>query len=329
MRKSLVTPPRERISLTPILRAGAYGAFGLIILAFALAAPSFLSFGNLANVLQQSAILGLLAFGLTIVIIGGGGNVIQGGIDLSLAANLGLSAAIYATLIKNGHSDLIAVVATLAGGLALGALNALAVVGLRIVPLLATLAVAKIVNGLEFVLTQNSVVTASSPFLTWLSDVGPFGVPIMAYALVLASLIVVPAVQLTPAGLRLHAIGAHPEAARAAGLPLAVYIAGSYLVSGALGALAGVLSAAYLTGSSPGSADILLSVVVAALLGVVFSRRLVPTIGGTLLSVLFIGLLANGFQLVNISSYWINGVQGFLILFVVACTTIGRQGATA
>jgi ribose transport system permease protein len=153
--------------------------------------------------------------------------------------------------------------------------------------------------------------------------------PLRPISLVLATLIVLPAAQSTPAGLRLHAIGAHPEAARAAGLPLAAYVAGSYLVSGALGALAGVLSAAYLTGSSPGSADILLSVVVAALLGVVFSRRLVPTIGGTLLSVLFIGLLANGFQLVNISSYWINGVQGVPILFVVACTTLGRQGAAA
>ena len=70
--------------------------------------------------------------------------------------------------------------------------------------------------------------------------------------------------------------------------------------------------------------DILLSVVVATLIGVVFSRRLVPTIGGTLLAVLFIGLLANGFQLVNISSYWVNGVEGALILFVVPWTTIGR-----
>jgi len=325
----LVSLRLETHSLAPVLRVGAYGALGLIILVFAVAAPTFLSFGNLANVLQQSAILGLLAFGLTIVVIGGGGNVIQGGIDLSLAANLGLSAAIYATLIKNGQSDLLAIAATLAAGLAVGALNAVAVVWLRILPLLATLAVSKIVNGLEFVLTQNSVVTASSPFLTWLSDVGPFGVPIMAYALVLVTLVVLPAVQSTPGGLRLHAIGAHPEAARAAGLPLSLYIAGSYLVSGILGALAGVLSAAYLTGSSPGSADILLSVVVAALLGVVFSRRLVPTIGGTLLSVLFIGLLANGFQLVNISSYWINGVQGVLILFVVACTTLGRPEAAA
>jgi ribose transport system permease protein len=57
---------------------------------FALAAAGFLTFANLANVVQQSAILGLLAFGLTVVMIGGGGNVITGGIDLPLAANLGL-----------------------------------------------------------------------------------------------------------------------------------------------------------------------------------------------------------------------------------------------
>ena len=131
------------------------------------AAPGFLSFANLANVVQQSAILGLLAFGLTVVMIGGGGNVITGGIDLSLAANLGLSAAIYATLIKTGHSDALAFAATLGAGVSRSApLNAVAVTAFGIVPLLATLAVAKIVSGLEFVLTQNTVVTASSPFLT-------------------------------------------------------------------------------------------------------------------------------------------------------------------
>jgi ribose transport system permease protein len=59
-------------------------------------------------------------------------------------------------------------------------------------------------------------------------------------------------------------------------------------------------------------------------LGTVFSRRFVPTMGGTLLSVLFIGLLANGFQLLNVSSYWVNGVQGALILLVVAITSFAR-----
>ncbi|WP_236942671.1 hypothetical protein [Ewingella americana] len=66
-------------------------------------------------------------------------------------------------------------------------------------------------------------------------------------------------------------------------------------------------------------------VIASALLGVVFSRRLVPTIGGTLVSALFLSLIANGFQLINISSYWINGVEGLLILLVVSLTAVLRQ----
>jgi ribose transport system permease protein len=64
---------------------------------------------------------------------------------------------------------------------------------------------------------------------------------------------------------------------------------------------------------------------VSSLLGVVFSPRLVPTISGTFLSVLFIGFLINGFQLTNVSSYWVNGVEGVLILFVVAATSLLRR----
>lgn len=80
-----------------------------------------------------------------------------------------------------------------------------------------------------------------------------------------------------------------------------------------------------LSGSSPGANDSLLMVIASALLGVVFSRRLVPTIGGTLVSALFLSLIANGFQLINISSYWINGVEGLLILLVVSLTAVLRQ----
>jgi ribose transport system permease protein len=66
-------------------------------------------------------------------------------------------------------------------------------------------------------------------------------------------------------------------------------------------------------------------VIAAALLGVVFSRRLVPTLGGALISALFLSLIANGFQLINVSSYWINGVEGVLILLVVALTALMRR----
>ncbi|TXC96298.1 ABC transporter permease, partial [Burkholderia pseudomallei] len=126
-------------------------------------------------------------------------------------------------------------------------------------------------------------------------------------------------------GLALHALGAHRAAALAAGVDARRYVASSYVASGLSAALAALASCALLSGSAPGAGDYLLPVVAAVLLGVVFSRRLVPTIPGTLVAVLFVGLLANGFQLNSVSSYWVSGVEGALILFVVAAVALLRR----
>jgi ribose transport system permease protein len=308
-----------------LLRSGSLVGFALVIAYFALTAPGFLSIGNMANVLEQSAILGVLSFGMTIVMIAGGSNVITGGIDLSIANNLGLSAAVYAASLKMGQPDIVALLLTLATGLAVGVLNAVAVVGIGILPLIATLTVMNICAGFELVITQNTVLQASSPFLTLLASNGPFGISALAYLLLIVGMVLIVAIELTPFGVRLYAVGGFREAAIAAGLPVNGYIATSYILSGVCASIGAVLSVALLSGSSTGSGDMLLSVVVTALLGVVFSRRFVPTISGSLLSVLFIGFLINGFQLTNISSYWVNGVEGLLILFAVATTSLVRR----
>lgn len=307
------------------LRFGSLLAFAVILAAFSLTAPYFLTIGNIGNVLGQSAISGVLAIGLTIVLIAGGANVITGGIDLSLAANMGLSAAIYATLTQLGHGDLTASAGALLTGLAIGTVNAAAVVLAGIVPLLATLAVMNVVAGLELVLTQNTVVPASTDFLTALSAADGFGIPVLAYVLIGFTAIAAAIVQYTPLGLRLYAIGEFPDAARAAGLPLKRLLAGAFMASGLCGGIAGILSVSYLSGSTTGSGEMLLPMVVTALLGSVFSRRLVPTVTGTLLSALLVGFLVNGFQLLNISSTLVSGVQGLLILIVVSATTLLRK----
>ncbi|NKJ09280.1 ABC transporter permease [Rhizobium sp. SG741] len=307
------------------LRFGSLLAFLSILVIFALTAPYFLTVGNIGNVLGQSAISGVLAIGLTIVLIAGGSNVVTGGIDLSLAANMGLSAAVYATLIQLGFNDLTAGAGALATGLAIGAVNALAIVLAGIVPLLATLAVMNVVAGLELVLTQNTVLPAATDFLTILSASDGFGIPILAYILIGFTIIAAAIVQYTPLGLRLYAVGEFPEAARAAGLPLKKLVAGAFVASGLCGGIAGILSVSYLSGSTTGSGEMLLPVVVMALLGSVFSRRLVPTIGGTLISTLFVGFLINGFQLLNLPSTLVSGVQGLLILIVVSATTLLRK----
>ncbi|MBV8416754.1 MAG: ABC transporter permease [Verrucomicrobia bacterium] len=309
-----------------LLQGGSLAVFTSVMIYFAIAAPGFLALSNIANVLEQSAILGVLSFGMTIVFIGGGSDVVTGGIDLSLANNLGLSAAVYSTLVRSGYSDAVALPLTLLTGLAVGSVNAFAVVGLNMLPLLATLTVMNICAGFELVLTQNTVVQATSPLLSAIADTGPFGVPNLAYFILFLAALLIFGIEHTPFGLRLYAVGAYRQAARAAGLRINRYLIATYLLSGLCGGIAATLSVALLSGSSTGSGEMLLPVVFAALLGVVFSRRLVPSISGTLLSVLFIGFLINGFQLTNVSSYWVNGVEGVLILLVVAATSLSRRG---
>ncbi|MCX4162590.1 MULTISPECIES: ABC transporter permease [Paraburkholderia] len=324
---------RERLPASSIrfgdpqwwLRSGAALAFAAVFAGFALSSPLFLTLANLANVFQQSAVVGILALGLTVVLIGGGADPIRGGLDLSVAANLGLCAAVYAVALRDGASPVVALLLTFVAGASVGALNAFAVVVLRIYPLLATLTTMNLCAGFELVLTQNTSVPAASPLLTFLLDNGPFDIPVVAYALVVVSAAFTVLIHYTPFGLRLHATGAHRDAARAAGLRTNGYLAGSYVLGGLAAALAALVSSSLLSGSAPGAGENLLAVVAAALLGAVFSRRLVPTIPGTLLAVLFIGMIGNGFQLDNVSSYWVNGVEGVLILFVVATTAFVRR----
>ncbi|NKM99058.1 ABC transporter permease [Rhizobium leguminosarum] len=319
-------PPRPAGNIAATaLRFGSLIAFAAILIIFSLTAPYFLSIGNIGNVLGQSAISGVLAIGLTIVLIAGGSNVVTGGIDLSLAANMGLSAAVYASLTQFGYGDATAVAAAILTGALIGTVNAIAVVYAGIVPLLATLAVMNVVAGLELVLTGNTVLPASTPFLSALSASDVFGIPVLAYVLLVFTAIATAIVQYTPLGLRLYAVGEFPDAARAAGLPLRRLLAGAFVASGVSGGIAGILSVSYLSGSTTGAGEMLLPVVVTALLGSVFSRRLVPTVTGTLLSALLVGFLVNGFQLLNISSTLVSGVQGVLILIVVSATTLLRR----
>lgn len=307
------------------LRSASVLAFALVFTGFALTSPLFLTLANLANIVQQSAVVGILACGLTVVLIGGGADPIRGGLDLSVAANLGFCSAVYAVSLRSGAAPLAALALTLSAGAAVGLLNAFAVVVLRIYPLLATLTTMNLCAGLELVLTENTSVAASTPLLAYLLREGPFSIPNLASVFIAVAAVFAIVLHATPFGLRLHAAGAHPDAARAAQLRTGRYVAASYVLSAIAAAFASIANTALLSGSSPGAGSNLLTVVAAALLGVIFSRRLVPSIPGTLLAVFFIGVIGNGFQLDNVSSDWVNGVEGVLILIVVAATAIVRR----
>ena len=297
----------------------------LVLAFFALTTRGFFSFWNVLNVVEQAAIPGILALAMAVVILTGGADVQKGGIDLSLAANMGLCAAILAVTLRLGWPEPAALAATLAAGTLIGALNGLAIVWLGILPLLATLAMSNIIGGLELVLTENTVIPASSPLLTMLAGGSFLGLSSLIWVLILVALALSLLLHLSPLGLRLSATGGHPAAARAAGINTASLRAASYAFAGFGAAFAAVLSVSRLSASSTGTGEMLLSILAAALLGTVFSRRGIPTVGGTLIAVLFIGFLSNGFQLRGLSSNWVSGVQGALILLVVTATALNRR----
>ena len=307
-----------------VVRVGAYAALAAILTYFAVYARGFTSPFNLQNVLEQSAILTILAYGMTFVFIGTGTDVQKGGIDLSIAANAGLCGAVLVTVLNMGYAEPVAFLATLATGVTVGVLNGLAVVNFRIMPLLATLAVMNIAAGLELTITENTVIGVQSELLSAMQFGRFLGISILAWVLIVVTIIVAFIAHLSPFGVRLYAVGGFPEAARAAGLNVGRYVYFSYMFSGACAAIASILIITRLSAASLGTGLLLLPVLAAALLGTVFSRRFVPTVGGTLIAALFIGFLANGFQLLGISSFWVSGVQGALILLVVALTSFAK-----
>ena len=325
---ALAQPPKvtsnRRTLAALFVRLGAFAALGIILLYFAIYARGFTSAFNIQNVVEQSVILTILAYGMTVVFIGTGTDVQKGGVDLSVAAIAGLSGAVFVTTLNLGWPEPAAILVAILTGMAMGLLNGIAVVVFRIMPLLATLAVMNIASGFELTITENNVIGVSSEFLTMLQFGRFLGISSLAWILIVFTLFVVYLMHFSAFGVRIYAVGGFPEAAKAAGLNVGYYIYFSYIFSGFCAGVASILIVSRLSASTQGTGLLLLPVLAAALLGTVFSRRFIPTIGGTLIAALFIGFLANGFQLLGISSYWVSGVQGGLILLVVALTSFAR-----
>lgn len=303
-----------------------YAIVALEIVLFAVLSPNFLTVGNLVTVLTQATIYAIAAFGLTIVVIVGGDDVIRGGIDLSVGATLGLGGALVAILLRSETPLLIAIAVGLAVTTAVGVINGLVVVaGIR--PLLATLAMAAVVSSLTIVLTGNVKVPVSDPGITELRAGHVLGLPASIWVLLAVYALLMLLMTRTRFGTRAYAVGQQPLAARIAGVPVARYIVTSYALAGLLAGGAGVLMTSRLSAALPGIGEqVLIDILLATFLSIAFSRRLVVTITGTMFSAIFVAVLTNGFTQLGVQSQWIGVAKGVLILVVLAVAAIRERG---
>lgn len=285
----------------------------VITIILAILSPSFLSLNNIFNVLRQVSINALIAFGMTFVIL-------TGGIDLSVGSMLALSAALTAGLISGGTDPIFAIlVGLLAGGL-MGAFNGLIITKGKVAPFIATLATMTIFRGLTLVYTDGRPITGLSGDVSFeLMGRGYFfGIPVPVIWMLISYAILYFILKKTTFGRRVYAIGGNEEAAILSGIKANKVKIWVYSITGLLSALAGIILTSRLNSAQPTAGSAYeLDAIAAVVLGGTSLSGGKGWIFGTLIGALIIGVLNNGLNLLNVSSFYQQVVKGGVILLAV------------
>jgi ribose transport system permease protein len=310
-----------RSGISADVEALGYRVAGVLLLSIVLAVSSdaFLTASNVLNVLRQASLTFLIASGVTLVII-------AGGIDLSIGANVGLSACIAATVIKSSGSIVVGVAAGLACGTAIGFLNGLMVTLLRLPPFIATYGMLWVVHGITFWYMAGETIYGFPPGFRTLGSGYVLGIPVPVYLMVLALAALGVFIRYTTYGYELYAIGANGEAARLSGIPVSGRRNLVYTISGAMAGLAAIV---YLARLNSAEADIgeplLLPAIAAVLVGGTSLLGGVGTLSGTLVGAVTLTLVLNGMNLLNINANWQPLVTGVVILLAAWIDIVTRR----
>lgn len=290
----------------------------ILIIFFSFASPFFLQAGNFINILQNVAVIGIIAAPATLLLIGGQ-------LDLSVGSTAAFTGALVAVLAASpeitplaaGWPLWAAVLAGVAGALLVGAVNAFCVVVLGINALITTLGTLAIVRGLTKVIGDGQTVRIDG--FEGLGIERFLGLPVPVY--VLAAIMIAFGIVLhrTTYGRGMYAIGSSPRAARLAGIPSRRYIAVAFFLSAACSALAGLILLSQVGGASINAGlGLELSVITAVVLGGASLSGGRGRITGTALAVLIVGVLGNGLIQLSVPSFWIEVAGGVLLLGAVA-----------
>lgn len=285
----------------------------VLCLVFSITTDTFLTVRNLLNVIDQLTVLGIMALGMTAVIV-------IGGIDLSVGSVLAISMMVMGALANVlGVPMPLAIVAALVVGAACGACSGLLITRANLPPFIATLAVMSIARGLANMVTDGSQIVGYPEWFSALSIERHFGFMSVTVALFLLLTAAAALFMKYRAGGRaLYAIGGGHEVARLAGIPVRRMTLMVYTVCGLLSGLAGVVMSTRLDSSQPsGGMGYELDTIAAVVIGGASLAGGVGSIFGTLMGVLTIGVLRNGLNLMGTSPFVQQIVIGVVIVLAV------------
>ena len=306
------------------LTGGAAGPFvGLIVLCIFLSVSTdtFLSVRNFLNVMDQITVLGVMAIGMTFVIL-------IGGIDLSVGSVLALSAMVMGFLGNRiGISFPFAIVAALIASSLAGLVSGLMITRLNMPPFIATLAMMSIARGIASIITNGEQIVGFPDWFSNLAIIRHLGF----LSATVAVMLVITAItwiflKYRPAGRGLYAIGGSAEVARLAGIRVEAATLWVYAFCAFTAGLAGVILSARLDSAQPSSGlGYELDTIAAVVIGGASLSGGVGSIAGTAVGVLIIGFLRNGLNLLHVSPFVQQVVIGVVIALAVAADTFRKK----
>lgn len=310
-------------------RAGLWsGQNGIIVatvvlfVVMSIASPRFLTQSNLFNILDQQAPLGIIACAITLVMI-------AGGFDLSVGAMYALTAVVSA-LVANAVGAQLGLLAAILAGCLLGAFNGAIVAFGRIMSFIATLATAIIMNGVILVITGGFVISVTADSFGVIGQDKFLGLRWAAWLFLAVIAVSWFVLARTTFGRRIYAVGGNPEAARLSGIRVQGIRFATFVISGAAAGMAGMIDVSRVGSAQSGvGAGIELTAIAAVVIGGTSLAGGQGAIWRSVLGVLFLAMLSNGFNLLGVDTTFQKILQGFLILLGIALSVwSGRRNAT-
>jgi len=283
----------------------------LLFVSLAVASENFLDAENLKAVVRQTAVINIMALGMTLVII-------AGGIDLSAGSTLGLAGVLGAMAMERGAPVAAGVAAGMLAGLICGLFNGLIITRLKLNPFIVTLGTLGVYRGLALVISGGLPIHRVPKPFTFLSDGNLLHLPFVLWLLVACGCAVHFLLERTRFGRYAFAIGSNPEAAWYSGVPVAFHTTMIYAAGGLLCGLAAMVLAARTASGQPTAGEgYELSAIAAVVIGGGSLRGGEGSVTGTLIGAFIMGLLANGSDLLGVSPYWQKVVIGAVIIAAV------------
>ncbi|APS30770.1 ABC transporter permease [Pectobacterium brasiliense] len=310
------TLPGGRLGLSFFIRYGFLVILLAFLVFFSLQNPIFLTLGNWGNLLQGSAVLLIVALAMTLV-------VTAGGIDLSVGVALDFGAAFALVALKvYGLPWQAAVLAALAGGALIGLLNAVLIIHCRIKPFLATLGTWFIGSSIERIYTEGGGPIAYRRMAPQYHDLAVgdlWGIPVPIVIVAVLWLAYYLFFERTIAGKRIHAMGLNAPAALIAGVNVRRTMFWLLIVTSVTCAIGGVVLSANLRQFTPLAGQAyLMDAIAAVFIGTAFHAQGRPNVAGTLIGVLFLGMIANGLNLMGLNFIVKDALSGVILVLALA-----------